>query len=106
MPGLVDRRESFFKNYLVVPDDYLTLIITDADLSTVGAPVELYWDRTLRLLREIKKEDSLSGADIREFAKGQVAFVRDHQFYTEEARHAFPNREENMKYAETMSQTN
>jgi len=83
----------------VVLDDYLTLIIADADLSTIGAPGELYWDRTLRLLREIKKVDSLSETEIREFAKGQVAFIRDHQFYTEEARFVFSNREENMKYA-------
>jgi len=76
---------------------YLTQIITDADLSSLGKPYALYWDRARRLLEETKGTNNPSEEDITVFMQGQIAFLQNHRFYTEEARVLFPHKKDNIR---------
>lgn len=78
-------------------ENYMTQIIADADLSNLGNPYELYWDRARRLLEEVKNTRKPSGEDIKSFMRGQISFLQSHRFYTEEARALFPYKKDNIK---------
>ncbi len=80
-------------------DDYLTRIITDADLSALGQPPETYWATAQSLLKEMKKTDTPSYEDQLLWAQGQIAYLSNHQFYTDEARELFPHKEANIEFA-------
>lgn len=79
-------------------ESYLSKMMADADLSTLGASPELCWDRAIRLLKEFKRTESLSEDDIQVFAVEQAIFIQDHPFHTEEARSLFPNAGENIRF--------
>jgi predicted metal-dependent HD superfamily phosphohydrolase len=81
-------------------EDYLTQIITDADLSSLGKEQNVYWERAMRLLKEIKKTDTPSRDDEITFAKGQIPFLENHQFYTQEANGLFPHKQENVEFTQ------
>lgn len=80
-------------------DDYLTKIIADADLSSLGQAPEIYWKSAQSLLNEIKNTDSPSLEDQLAWAEGQIAFLSNHEFYTNEAKELFPHKEENIEFA-------
>lgn len=82
----------------MITEDYLSKVMADADLWTLGAPSEVFWDRTVRLLKEFKRAKTLSGDDIQEFAAEQALFIQSHPFHTEEARLLFPNAGNNIKF--------
>lgn len=79
-------------------DDYLTKIIADADLSSLGQPPEIYWDAAQKLLREIKNTDSPSLRDQLDWAQGQIKFLSNHEFHTNEARKIFSNKQTNIEF--------
>lgn len=81
-----------------ITGNYLSKMMADADLSTLGASPELCWDRAIRLLKEFKRTESLSEDDIQVFAAEQAIFIQDHPFHTEEARLLFPNARENIRF--------
>lgn len=80
-------------------EDYLTQIIADADLSALGQPPQKYWDTARALLKEMKNTDTPSLEDQLAWARGQISFLSNHQFYTEEARTLFPHKEANIAFA-------
>lgn len=82
----------------MITDDYLSKVMADADLWTLGASTELFWDRTIRILKEFKNTERLSKDDVQEFAAEQVLFIQSHPFHTEEARLLFPNARKNIEF--------
>jgi len=82
----------------MITDDYLSQMMADADLSTLGASADLCWNRTIRILKELKNAVSLSEDDIREFAAEQALFIQSHPFHTPEARLLFPNAGKNIEF--------
>jgi predicted metal-dependent HD superfamily phosphohydrolase len=81
-------------------DDYLTKILTDADLAHLGQEGEVYWSSVLALLREIKKTDHPTTAEILAFAQIQPGFLGNHKFHTPEAEILFAHKENNIKLAQ------
>lgn len=84
-------------------DDYCTQIIADADLSSLGAPPNQYQDRALCLLKELKGRGKLTAKERQEFFAYQEAFLRNHHFYTEEAKKLFCHKEENIILSRKLS---
>jgi len=80
--------------------DYITQIITDADLSGLGQEPIAFWERAMRVLREIKKTDTPSREDEIAFAKEEIPFLENHRFYTEEANRLFPHKQENIQFTQ------
>lgn len=80
-------------------DDYLTKILADADLSSLGQPPEVYWASAQSLLKEIKNTDAPTLKDQLDWARGQIIFLSNHEFYTDEAKELFPHKEENIEFA-------
>lgn len=80
--------------------DYLTQIITDADLSGLGQEPIAFWERAMRLLKEMKTTDTPSKEDEIAFAKGEIPFLENHRFYTEEANKLFPHKQENIEFTQ------
>jgi predicted metal-dependent HD superfamily phosphohydrolase len=80
-------------------EDYLTKIMADADLSSIGQPTEYYWRVSQSYFHEIKGTESPSLEDQLAWARGQIAFISNHEFYTEEAKQLFPHKEENIMFA-------
>lgn len=79
-----------------VTGDYLTQIIADADLSSLGR-VEGYKERALRLMCEISGSSNPSDEQKARFVDSQRLLLSTHEFYTEEARKLFPHQKENLK---------
>lgn len=86
-------------------EDYATQIICDADWFKVGADFPTYWQRSLDYLREVKGNEELSAEDIAAFAADQVHLFGEQEFFTEEAREIFPNRESNMQRSRELANT-
>jgi len=80
-------------------EEYLTQIIADADLSALGQPPEKYWAAAQALLKEMKNTETPSLEDELAWARGQVPFLSNHQFYTDEAKKLFPHKEANIAFA-------
>jgi len=78
-------------------EEYLTRIIADADLSSLGKSFEQYWERALALLQEIQGTDIPSKEAETAFTERQVGLLTNHRFYTEEAEVLFPNQKENLE---------
>jgi len=90
-----------FKNGIMgqsATEEFLTQVIADADLSTLGQEASIYWSRAIGLLKEMKGTDDPSKEDLIVFAEGQSAFLANHQFYTEEARKLFAHKQENIEF--------
>lgn len=85
-------------------DDYLTQIVADADLAHLGRESEIYWDRAESLLKEMKKTDNPSPEDKLAFIKSQPNFLKNHKFYTQEAKTLFPHKQTNIAFVQTKIQ--
>jgi hypothetical protein len=83
-------------------EDLLSMFLADADLASLGKTPQFYWDRALRYARELTNKTELSDDDILAFALNQDSFLRNHHFYTEEAKALFPYKDENIKYTQQM----
>lgn len=77
-------------------DDYLSKLICDSDLANFGKPFDVFWDRSLRVYKELEKRDSFSDVDYRRIALGQINLLKNHNFYTEEAREVFDQKNQNI----------
>lgn len=85
------------------PDDIMTQLMADADLSTLGKSPPIYWDRARRYLAEVSgRTDAPTAGDLVSFSLAQDSFLCAHQFYTEEARHLFPYHDENIAFTRRM----
>lgn len=80
--------------------EYLTQIVADADLSSLGQKPTFYWDRAERLLKEIRGTDNPAREDEVAFTKRQLILLENHQFYTEEARGLFTHKRENIEFTQ------
>lgn len=79
-------------------EDYLTQIIADADLASLGQESNLYWEKAESLLREMNKTDTPAPEDKLAFMKSQLRFLENHTFYTDEAKLLFPHKQENIAF--------
>jgi predicted metal-dependent HD superfamily phosphohydrolase len=73
---------------------YLGILLADADLSTFGAPLQVYWDSAQRFFAETNPGVPLRGEAFRQFAQRQVRVVSNHRYHTEEARTLYSNQPE------------
>lgn len=87
-------------------DDYLTQIIADADLASLGQEPEVYWRKAESLLREFKKTNFPSRDDLREFLETQGGFLENHNFYTPEAKQLFSYKEDNIEFSRELLLSN
>ncbi|SRR5258708_26028754 len=79
-------------------EDYLTQIVADADLSSLGREPHIFWGKAIGLLKEIKNTDTPSREDEIAFAIGEISFLENHQFHTEEANKLFPYKRKNIEF--------
>lgn len=77
-------------------DDYLSKLICDSDLANFGRPFDVFWDRSLRVHKELEERDSFSDVDYKMIALGQIILLKNHNFYTEEAREIFDQKNQNI----------
>lgn len=80
-----------------VSEDYSTLILADADLSTTGRPFDTFWDRSLKLKAE--QGNTQSNHD---YMASQLTFLRNHRFLTPEAEEHFPHHGNNLHQLELL----
>lgn len=86
-------------------DEYLTKIISDADLASLGSETHIYWKSAKRLLQEIKTTDEPPREDVIAFTEGQTPFLTNHQYYTEEAKALFIHKQENIEFVSEYLET-
>lgn len=77
-------------------DDYLSKLICDSDLANFGKPFDVFWDRSLRVHKELKEKDSFPDDDYKMIALGQIILLKNHNFYTEEAKEVFGQKNQNI----------
>lgn len=77
---------------------YPSMLLADADLASLGKSPEMYWDRALRFLKETIGNPQPTDEQKAAFAISQEKFLRNHEFYTEEARQLFPHKADNIEY--------
>jgi predicted metal-dependent HD superfamily phosphohydrolase len=65
--------------------EYLTQLLADADLASVGQEPSVYWDRALRFLKETQGTTASSKEEAVAFMQSQLAFLEQHHYYTAEA---------------------
>jgi len=82
-------------------DNYLAQTVADGDLASLGRDTPTFWDRTTKVYEEEKKPIEEREAQ-RQFLDGTICLLRNHEFFTEEARLFFPNQPVNLAYAEAM----
>ncbi len=75
-------------------DDYLTMLMADADLFSLGAQPEVYWDMAKRLFAETHPDQELAGESLRQFVHEQQNLISGHRYYTQEARQLFNHQPE------------
>lgn len=79
-------------------ENYLTKILADADLCSFGKPLEIFWDRSKKLLFENTKTvfDSLGMQEKASYINRQIDVLQTHTYYTQEAFKLYPNKQENI----------
>lgn len=77
---------------------YQGMLMADADLSSFGAPVGVYWDSAQRFFEETNPGVPLRGEVFREFAQRQIRVVSKHQFHTQEARQLYNHKPEIIQF--------
>lgn len=82
--------------------DYPTQIMCDADLALLGAEDQMYWQRSMDLLREIKRNDQITPEDVRKFLNSQIALLEHHKFFTSEAAEFFPRQGEHLQQTKVL----
>jgi len=84
------------------PDDYLTMLMADADLSSLGLPQDQYWDSACRFFAESNPGVELEGETLRAFIKDQIRIVGSHRYHTAEACSLFNCQTENLEFLHKM----
>ncbi len=77
-------------------DCILSMVIADADLSSLGSPWAVYHREANKLMEELHGKN-ISEADLESFYKRQLALLENHHYYTEEAIALFPYQGRNLK---------
>ncbi len=80
------------------PDDYLTMLMADADLSSFGLPETEYWESARRFFAETYPGIQLTGEVLLAFLANQIQIVGNHRYYTDEARYLFSCQPENIQF--------
>lgn len=79
-----------------IGDDYGELITADADLSSLGAPSDVYWPQVQGLFMELKGPNANRETQIQFLANSQIPLLQCHEFYTLEAQRLFPYQGRNL----------
>jgi predicted metal-dependent HD superfamily phosphohydrolase len=87
-----------------IENDYLTMLMADADLSSFGLPKYQYWDSARRFFDETHPGAELEGQALQTFIKDQLQIVGNHRYYTDEARHLFHCQPENLEFLKSLPQ--
>ncbi len=78
--------------------DYLTKLMVDADTSSLGAPVEVYWDMAQRYFAEDQPGVRFSSKTFYDFVDRQKGLVANHKYQTVEARRLFNHQPEILEF--------
>jgi|GEM_PF-3987407 len=84
------------------PDDYLTMLMADADLSSFGLPKAQYWDTARRFFAETNPGIELAGQALQAFIRHQIKRITHHKYMTEEGRHLFHCQQENVEFLKSL----
>lgn len=84
------------------PDDYLTMLMADADLSSFGLPKIEYWNSARRFFAETYPGIQLTGEVLQAFLVNQIQIVGNHSYKTDEARHLFHCQPENVEFLKSL----
>ncbi len=95
----------------VLEDDYLTKLMADADLASLGKKTNVYWQATLslfyekQLAEEVRTSSRPKAPNLIKAAQFGAAFIRAHKFYTPEAENLFPGHGANLQYVQKLALT-
>jgi predicted metal-dependent HD superfamily phosphohydrolase len=89
-----------------VDENYYTKIIADADMSALGKPLDIFWDRSKKLLRESDNRifDSQELKEKIAFISSQITFLQQHTYHTSEADMLYGNKQETIKSLQNVIQ--
>lgn len=77
-------------------ENYLSLILADADLANLGGPTEFFEESTVDVMLELNGDEIPSLEKQIEFWESNVELLSTHEYYTEEARSIFNNQKANL----------
>ncbi len=80
-------------------DNLLAQIVADADLAALGRETEIFWDRSVGLYAELCGDNPTIENQIT-FLETTAKLLRNHDYYTDEARELFPHQAANLAYVE------
>ncbi|HET7528865.1 MAG TPA: HD domain-containing protein [Candidatus Saccharimonadales bacterium] len=77
---------------------YFARLMADADLSSFGAPHNVFWDFAQRYFAETNPGVEFKGQAFDDFVRQHVHIVGGHKYYTDEARQVFPYQAQNVDF--------
>lgn len=77
-------------------------LLADADLSSFGAPMQVYWNSAMRFFEETFPGVEFEGKPARDFLERQIRVVGAHQYFTDEGRQLFSHQQENVAFLAKM----
>ena len=99
---IMSTRVSFdsegMKQSFVDNNNYLTLIIADADVANLGIDSDYYWVCTEDLMREVFKINYPSRDQMISFLNGSLKLLKNHNYFTIEAQDRYQNQQTNFEY--------
>lgn len=103
--GMILGTKVYFEDGILkqsATNDYLSKIVCDADLSSLGDEQDVYVSTSTGLLYEITKTHEPTDEQIQGHMKNQMNLLSNHQFYTDEATIIYPHQGENLVFAEKL----
>jgi predicted metal-dependent HD superfamily phosphohydrolase len=86
-------------------ENYLTQLMADADLASLGKPTIEYWENAKKLFSELNPDAKIDAETYNNFIASQVPFLEHHYFYTQEAKELFPHKQENIEYIKNLAES-
>jgi predicted metal-dependent HD superfamily phosphohydrolase len=72
-------------------------LMADADLASLGRRFDVFWDRAQKLRQEEERAEPQQ-----DYIRAELAFLRGHKFFTDEAEQAFPHSASNIEQVESL----
>lgn len=92
--------EEIMKQSVSTESPYITQLLADADLMSLGSNEELYWERAIGLFNELHPGKSSLSPEWRLFLVKQVKLLSSHKYFTPEAEEMFIYQAENLASTE------
>jgi predicted metal-dependent HD superfamily phosphohydrolase len=94
--------EGKFQQNISEDSDILSKILADADLASLGRDYDSFWKSSLNLWRENEGRSTVTYEEITYYMPGEIKFLKDHRFHTQEAETLFPNKPANIAELERL----